>query len=75
MVKKVRAIGIRFISIIGHNGLETKKCLKGKKREREREQIVTALMPCKMKRENGNNLIVCSFRNIEAIYTQIHISN
>ena len=67
MVKKVRAIGIRFISIIGHNGLETKKCLKGKKREREREQIVTALMPCKMikmEREYENNLIVSSFRII-----------
>jgi len=28
-----------------------------------------------MKREDGNNLVVLSFRNIEAIYTQIHISN
>ena len=29
MVKRVRAIGIIFVSIIGHNGLETKKCLNG----------------------------------------------
>jgi hypothetical protein len=31
--------------------------LKGKK-EKEREQVVTALMPCKMKREDENNLVV-----------------
>jgi len=28
-----------------------------------------------MKREDENNLVVILFRNVEAIYTQIHISN
>ena len=75
MVKRVRAIGIIFVSIIGHNGLETKKYLKGTKNGKEKEQIVTTLIPYKVKREDGNNLVVHSFRNKEEIYTQIHISN